>query len=82
MARNGDIEQAVALALSGDWDAAHAIAQRHEGEEAADWLHAVLHRIEGDLANARYWYGRCGRRPDAFEATDAELAAIRESLTT
>jgi len=44
---------AVELALAGDWQGAHRVAQDHEGDELADWLHAVAHRMEGDLANAR-----------------------------
>jgi hypothetical protein len=51
----------------GDWNKAHLIAQGDDGAEAA-WVHAHLHRVEGDLGNARYWYARAGRAP-----TDAPL---------
>ena len=44
----------------GDWHAAHAAAQALSDASGA-WLHAYLHRKEGDLSNARYWYGRAGR---------------------
>ena len=74
------LKHAVALAEAGDWDAAHAIAQRHGGVAPADWLHAVLHRIEGDMGNARYWYRRAGRDPGAFATTADELTAIARSL--
>lgn len=47
--------------LEGAWDLAHAIVQAHEGDPACDWVHAWLHRIEGDLGNASYWYRRAGR---------------------
>jgi hypothetical protein len=55
---------AVWHALAGAWDRAHTIAQAHEedGPDAA-WVHAWLHRIEGDLGNAGYWYRRAGRPP-------------------
>lgn len=56
------LKAAVASARSGRWDDAHDIAQALEGEPMADWLHAVLHKIEGDDGNARYWYRRCGKR--------------------
>ena len=56
--RQKELTVAVEAAVAGDWETAHAIAQRHEGDPAADWLHAVLHKIEGDTANARYWYRR------------------------
>jgi len=71
---------AVDLALKGDWQGAHLVAQDHEGDELADWLHAVAHRMEGDLANARYWYGRCGRRLREDVPADAELREIRAAL--
>ena len=43
-----------------DWNGAHEIAQSQEGVWAYDRLHAFLHRLEGDTANAAYWYRRCG----------------------
>ncbi len=46
----------------GDWDRAHAIVQDHEDDRAYALIHAHLHRIEGDLANAGYWYRRAGRK--------------------
>jgi hypothetical protein len=71
---------AVDLARNGDWQGAHLVAQDHEGHELADWIHAVAHRMEGDLGNARYWYGRCGRSPREGVSVDAELAEIRAAL--
>ncbi|HEY5770546.1 MAG TPA: hypothetical protein VIS71_11945 [Terrimicrobium sp.] len=44
----------------GDWDAAHHVAQKDDSRDAA-WVHAYLHRKEGDISNARYWYARAGR---------------------
>ena len=72
--------QAVDLALRGDWQAAHLIAQDHEGERLANWIHAVVHRMEGDLGNASYWYRRCGREEVEPLPTDAELRQIRDEL--
>jgi hypothetical protein len=43
-----------------DWDKAHSIVQEMPGKEAA-WIHAYLHRKEGDEANASYWYHRAGK---------------------
>ena len=45
---------------NGDWEAAHRLAQTEDTESAA-WVHAYLHRREGDLGNARGWYRRAGR---------------------
>ena len=46
----------------GDWDRAHAVAQDIEDAPGA-WVHAYLHRKEGDAGNAAYWYRRAGRSP-------------------
>jgi hypothetical protein len=62
----------------GDWDAAHELAQR-DGPGASDWVHAYLHRKEGDLANAGYWYRRAGK-PVAGGSLDEEWAAIVSAL--
>ncbi|MFL5331927.1 MAG: hypothetical protein ACJ8H8_01835 [Geminicoccaceae bacterium] len=62
-------------AARGEWDAAHAIAQQHEGDPAYDWVHAHLHRVEGDLGNAGYWYRRAGR-----PVASGDLAAERERI--
>ena len=80
------LENLLALALrrarKGDWQGAHGIVQRHEGEAHADWIHAVLHRVEGDLGNARYWYRRCGRTLPKDESPEAEFARIADALGT
>ena len=62
----------------GDWEAAHEVAQNIEGPVGA-WVHAYLHRKEGDLGNAGYWYRRAGR-PMAAGSLDAEWTAISEEL--
>jgi hypothetical protein len=76
----GLLGKAVELALAGDWQAAHLIAQDHEGERLANWIHAVVHRMEGDDSNAEYWYRRCGRASAERLAVDAELRLIRDEL--
>ena len=80
MTKADELLRGVELAIAGDWEEAHEIAQRHEGDATADWLHAVLHAIEGDAGNARYWYRRCGKLDHAGADAAAELEAIRESL--
>ena len=62
----------------GDWDGAHELAQR-DGAGASDWVHAYLHRKEGDLANAGYCYRRAGK-PVARGSLDEEWAAIVSAL--
>lgn len=66
---------AIEAALAGNWERAHAIVQELD-DPLACWVHAILHKIEGDAWNSRYWYGRTGgRRFDEFADTRAELHA-------
>ena len=62
-------------AARGEWDTAHGIAQQAEGDPAHDWVHAHLHRVEGDLGNAGYWYRRAGKK-----VGNGDLAAEREAI--
>ena len=62
----------------GDWKRAHESAQQDEGVEGS-WVHAYLHRKEGDLANAGGWYRRAGR-PVATETLAAEWETIASAL--
>ncbi len=79
-APNALLLEAVEQALAGDWQAAHRIVQDHESDRLAAWIHAVVHRMEGDLGNARYWYGRCRREMREGVSIDAELREIRQAL--
>jgi len=80
MAGTEELIRAVDLAIAGEWDEAHKITQSHEGNATADWLHAVLHKIEGDADNSRYWYRRIAHTYEEFSDPKAELAAIRAAL--
>ena len=81
-APKNDLLQAVELALAGKWVAAHNLVQQYEDDAMASWIHAVLHKIDGDLGNARYWYQRADRLEHVEDEPRAELAAIRAALTT
>jgi hypothetical protein len=72
--------RAVEYAQNGDWQRAHAMAQEHEGHPLADWLHAVAHRMEGDVDNALYWYRRCRRDLREGVSTNAELDEMKAVL--
>jgi hypothetical protein len=65
-------------AKKGDWERAHKLVMDEDGPEAA-WVHAYLHRMEGDLPNARYWYGQA-RRTAATGSLDAEWDVIAAAL--
>jgi hypothetical protein len=81
-ARTALLLDAVERALAGDWQAAHGIVQEHETDPVAAWIHGVVHRREGDAANARYWYRRCGRALREGVSPEAELREIRATLST
>ena len=76
-----DLLDAIDAALTEDWDRAHKIVQQHEDEPTACWVHAVLHKIEGDASNSRYWYSRTKHSYDEFADAKKELAAIKRELT-
>jgi hypothetical protein len=62
----------------GDWKRAHESAQQDEGPDGS-WVHAYLHRKEGDRSNAAYWYSRAGK-PVSREPLDAEWLSIATDL--
>ena len=61
--------------LENRWDEAHEIAQSREGHPDFDRVHALLHRIEGDEFNARYWYSIC-KIPFPNISTEEETRAL------
>ena len=73
--------QAIDLALSGEWNAAHQIVQQYEDTTAA-WIHAVLHKIEDDQDNSRYWYRRAGKLEHFSDEPKAELEGEDRSRRT
>jgi hypothetical protein len=74
----GPLLRALWYDARGDWDQAHRIAQDIDDKDGA-WVHAYLHRKEGDLGNAAYWYGRAGR-PVVSDSLEAEWKRIAAHL--
>lgn len=79
-AARDDCARAVRAALAGDWQQAHAIVQELD-DPLASWIHAILHKIEGDAWNSRYWYQRsAGRHYEDYADSGSELrAALAET---
>ena len=75
-----DLRQAVALLAQGDWQAAHLIVQEDEESRLACWAHGIVHLMEGDVANAGYWYRVAGRVLRKDVSIQAEIAALRDTL--
>jgi hypothetical protein len=80
MSLKESLKTAVSHALQGEWDASHKIAQDYS-DVMANWIHAVLHKIEGDEWNSRYWYARTqGRSYEDFSDPQEELREIARRL--
>ncbi len=68
--------QALLLDAAGDWESAHRIAQNEPGIDGS-WVHAYLHRVEGDSGNAGYWYRSTGKKaPDLSLTEEWEYIAM------
>jgi len=81
-AAHNELVEAVELALADKWEAAHHLVQQYEGDATAGWIHAVLHKLEGDRSNSRYWYRQAGRLDHVDDEPLAELAAIKAELVS
>lgn len=76
-----ELKNAVQAALAGNWEVSHKIAQNHS-DNYANWLHAILHKIEGDESNSRYWYARtAGQRFEDFSSAEDELKYFLETIS-
>jgi hypothetical protein len=73
------LARAVELLETGAWQQAHTIVQEDTSPLGA-WLHGIVHTLEGDLDNARYWYRKADRVFRGPDAVAEELAAARRSL--
>jgi len=63
---------AIDLALTGKWDDAHKVVQEYDTDATAAWIHAVLHKIEGDQDNSRYWYRRAGTEVTSLVGSESD----------
>ena len=75
-----DLRQALKHLEAGDWQAAHEIVQRDEESPLACWAHGIVHIMEGDLPNARYWYGQAKRPFPSKPDPQIEIQALRAEL--
>jgi hypothetical protein len=72
------LQKAVGHLQAGDWQAAHEIVQRDEESALSCWAHGIVHIMEGDLPNARYWYGQAKRAFPAQPDAGREIRALAE----
>jgi hypothetical protein len=78
--KKAELERALALLRAGDWEAAHRIVQRDEDSALACWAHGIVHLMEGDVSNARYWYGEAKRELPGTPSIPEEIAALGKAL--
>jgi len=74
-----DLLRALDLLQAGDWHGAHTIAQA-DPSDLGSWCHGIVHMVEPDEGNARYWYRRAGRPFPGMGAAESEVAALRVAL--
>ena len=80
MGAPGILRSAVAQLEKGNWQAAHEIVQKDEDSPLYCWAHGIVHVMEGDLPNARYWYGEAKRPfPNEYSVPE-EIAAFKAAL--
>jgi hypothetical protein len=76
---SSELRRALALLEAGDWQAAHVIVQEDEDALLPCWAHGIVHAMEGDLPNARYWYRQAKRAfPEEYSVLD-EIAALKHA---
>jgi hypothetical protein len=76
MSSSESLRRAADLLAAGDWEGAHAIVQDDPSPLAA-WMHGIVHLLEGDVSNARHWYGCAGRAFPGEGAVREEIEAVR-----
>ncbi len=74
-----ELLRGLSLLESGDWDGAHAVAQAYMSA-LGSWLHGIVHMVEPDESNSKYWYRRAGRSFPGMGAAASEMAALRTAL--
>jgi hypothetical protein len=76
--KTDELIAALGFLEKGNWQAAHEIVQKDEDSPLACWAHGIVHLMEGDVPNARYWYREAKRTFN--DDIPAEIAALSESL--
>jgi len=75
-----ELVEALALLRRGDWEKAHRIVQQDEDSPLACWAHGIVHLMEGDASNARYWYREAKREFPRNPSIAGEITALSKAL--
>jgi hypothetical protein len=81
MSSSGSLRRAADLLAAGDWQGAHGIVQDDPSPLAA-WMHGIVHVLEGDISNARYWYGQARRPFPGADRVREEVEAVRAAASS
>ena len=76
---DSELKQAIAHLQAGSWREAHEIVQEDEESPLACWAHGIAHLLEGDAANARYWFRMAGRPFPEHPSTAEEISALKSA---
>ena len=77
-----ELSKALGLLRKGDWEAAHRIVQQDEDSPLACWAHGIVHLMEGDLSNARYWYREAKREFPRHPSIPGEIDSLDAALNS
>jgi len=77
--RDSELHKAIGHLEAGDWRAAHEIVQVDEESALACWAHGIVHRMEGDEANARYWFRKARRSFPEGASIAQEISALKSA---
>ena len=77
-----ELRQAIDLMQKNEWEAAHKIVQEDEDSPLACWAHGIVHIMEGDLPNARYWYAQAKRTFPSKPTAAGEIRTLKTELST
>lgn len=80
--KKADLARALGLLRKGDWEAAHKIVQEDEESPLACWAHGIVHLMEGDTSNARYWYRAAKRELPRQPSIPDEIESLDKALNT
>ena len=78
--RKPELRRALDHMEKGEWQTAHEIVQKDEDSPLACWAHGIVHLMEGDVPNARYWYGQAKRAFPAEASAATEIKALKGAL--
>ena len=74
-----NLKDAIGFLEAGDWESAHSIVQE-DPSKLASWAHGIVHLLEGDVANAGYWYRRADRELRSNVQIAEEIAALKNAV--